>query len=139
GQPQYELPDVVVPLDVPAWWHMRKKHAMFYTAAGRGDHARIMMAASTLCSDNVEEAREIDRHLPDVLAYLRSLEPPAYPCPIDQELAAAGKAVFGETCARCHGTYDDRGGSYPNLVVALDDVGTDATLATGSALYSDDF
>jgi hypothetical protein len=40
-------PNIVVPVDVPPWWRMKKKNAMFYDGAGRGDHARIMMTAST--------------------------------------------------------------------------------------------
>ena len=30
-------PPVVVPVDVPPWWRMNKKHAMFYVGAGRGE------------------------------------------------------------------------------------------------------
>jgi hypothetical protein len=37
---------------------------------GRGDHARIMMTASTLCVDTVAEAEAIDAYFPDVRAYL---------------------------------------------------------------------
>src|SRR5262249_28574442 len=60
-QPLLELPDkTVVPLDVPPWWRMKKKHAMLYSAGGRGDHARIMMTASTLCTDSIAEAQAID-------------------------------------------------------------------------------
>ena len=39
-----------IPVSVPPWWFMKKKHAMFYTGSGRGDHARFMMSASTLCT-----------------------------------------------------------------------------------------
>ena len=134
--PILELPPpIVVPVDVPPWWHLRKKHAMFYVGAGRGDHARIMMTASTLCVDTVDEARAIDAYFPDVRAFLLTLEPPAWPYPLDAAEAEAGRAVFEQTCARCHGTYgaDE---TYPNLLVGLDEVGTDATLATGAGQFA---
>lgn len=134
--PLLELPPTyVLPVNVPPWWHMAKKNAMFYVGAGRGDHARIMMTASTLCTDSVAEAQEIDAYFPDVEAYLRSLTPPAFPGTIDAALADEGKLVFQKTCSRCHGTYDAPE-TYPNLLVALDEVGTDAQLANGSSQFA---
>ena len=121
----------VIPVDVPPWWRMSKKNAMFYNASGRGDHARIMMTASTLCTDNVAEAATIDALFPDVRTYISTLPPPVYPFPVDQTVAARGKDVFNRTCSRCHGTYGE-GGSYPNLLVALTEVGTDDTLASSA-------
>jgi mono/diheme cytochrome c family protein len=136
-------PEIVVPVDVPPWWRMQKKNAMFYVGAGRGDHARIMMTASTLCIDSVAEARAIDAYFPDIRAFLLGLRPPAWPFAVDTALAAAGRQVFDDTCARCHGTYGEPGaaddGAYPNLLVALDEVGTDPTLATGAAQFADDY
>jgi cytochrome c5 len=138
-EPMMELPPpVVVPVDVPAWWHMKKKNAMFYLAAGRGDHARIMMTASTLCVESVEEARAIDDYFPDIRAFLMTLEPPAWPFAIDQALADRGADVFQAACARCHGTYGD-GGAYPNLVIDTAEVGTDDTLALGTSQFADEF
>jgi mono/diheme cytochrome c family protein len=131
-------PPVVVPVDVPAWWHMRKKNAMFYLAAGRGDHARIMMTASTLCVESVDEARAVDAYFPDVRAFLMTLEPPAWPFAVDSDLAEAGRAVFETTCARCHGTYGESE-TYPNLVIDIDEVGTDDTLARGTSQYAGEF
>ncbi len=127
-------PTLAVPLDVPAWWMMRKKHAMFYTAAGRGDHARIMMTASTLCTDTVEDARAIDAYFGDIRAYIASLEPPPYPLPLAAG-AARGEALFRDACERCHGRYgaDE---SYPNLVVPLAKIGTDPLLAAGSGFFA---
>jgi mono/diheme cytochrome c family protein len=128
-------PDVVVPVDVPPWWHMQKKNAMFYVGAGRGDHARIMMTASTLCVDTVDEAAAIDAYFPDVRSYLLSIEPPKWPYAIDMQKAAVGRDVFERACASCHGTYTDVE-HYPNLIVALDDVGTDDTLARGAGQFA---
>ena len=126
-------PPVNVPVDVPPWWRMQKKNSMFYNGMGRGDHARIMMSASTFCIDSIAEAEAIDAYFPDVRAYLLTLVPPAWPYPVDAELAAAGQVVFERECASCHGTYGDPATeTFPNLVVSLDEVGTDPILAVGT-------
>lgn len=131
-------PAVVVPVDVPPWWRMKKKNAMFYSAAGRGDHARIEMAASLLCSDSVAEVTAIDAAFVDVEAYIASIEPPKWPYKVDADLAARGEQVFLENCAECHGTY---GASpvYPNEVVPLDVIGTDPLLASGASQFGADY
>ncbi|MDQ3334017.1 MAG: c-type cytochrome [Myxococcota bacterium] len=129
-------PEIVVPVDVPPWWHMQKKNAMFYIGAGRGDHARIMMTASTLCVDSVEEARAIDAYFPDVRAFLMTLKPPAWPYGVDRAKADIGRGVFETKCATCHGTYGAIE-QYPNLIVPTAEVGTDATLAQGAGQFGD--
>ena len=58
------------------------------------------------------------------------LEPPKYPFPVDAALAGRGKAVFGENCAKCHGTYGPER-EYPNRVVPLSKIGTDPSLVRG--------
>jgi mono/diheme cytochrome c family protein len=121
-------PKDVLPVDVPPWWRMRKKNAMFYSGMGRGDHARIMMTASILCADSVEEARRIDSYFPDIEAYIKSIKPPAYPFAVNAERLSEGEAVFASRCAVCHGT----AAHYPNLIVSLETVGTDPALALGS-------
>jgi mono/diheme cytochrome c family protein len=117
-----------LPVSVPPWWRMSKKNAMFYTAAGRGDHARMMILASALCTDDVAEARSIDGYAPDIRAYLASIEPPRYPFAIDRPVAERGRAVFERACASCHGTYG-KDGAYPNLVISVEAIGTDPALA----------
>jgi mono/diheme cytochrome c family protein len=137
--PLIDVPKPVdLPVDVPPWWRMKKKTSMFYTAGGRGDHARIMMTASILCTSSVEESRAIDAYFADVRAWIVSLDPPAYPFPIDRGLADRGKPIFEARCSRCHGTYGP-GGSYPNRFVSIGEVGTDALLASGAAQFAKPF
>jgi mono/diheme cytochrome c family protein len=128
-------PATVVPVDVPPWWRMAKKNAMFYDTAGRGDHARIMMAASLLCTDSVAEAATIDAAFVDVRSWIEQITPPAWPFAVDTSLVSRGQTVFQETCARCHGMGD----TYPNELVPLDVVGTDPLLAQGTAQFADGF
>lgn len=138
---------IVAPVDPPPWWRMKKKSTMFYTALGRGDHGRIMMTASTLCIDSVPDARRIDEDFDDVRAYIASLEAPRWPeellGAIDRDLANRGKSLFEAKCAKCHGTYaedgDDAGDTYPNLWVALEDIGTDPLLAVGASHVAERF
>jgi cytochrome c5 len=134
------LPPEDLPVDVPAWWTMKKRTSMFRNGAGRGDHARIMMTASILCTSSVEESRAIDAYFPDVRAFITSLEAPKWPWAVDPAKASDGRAVFERTCSRCHGTYGP-GGSYPNTVVATAEVGTDAVLAEtqGTAQFAGPF
>ena len=126
--PVFEIPAEVIPADVPAWWLLKKKNAMFYAGVGRGDFGRFLMASSLLTMEDSAEARVIDNHFADVLAYIKTLEPPTYPDPIDQVLVAEGEKVFEQHCAACHGTYGPEG-EYPNLLVDLATIGTDSLLS----------
>ena len=115
------------PVSVPPWWRMQKKHAMFNLGEGRGDHARLMMSASMMCTDDRESLEAIDQYAPDIRAYIASLEAPLWPFDIDQTHAKQGKAIFESTCSRCHGTYGDEE-HYPNMLVDIAVVGTDSAL-----------
>ncbi len=117
----------VVPTDVPAWWMLKKKNAMFYTALGRGDFGKFLMLSNILTVSDSSEAREVNTHFGDVLAYIRSIEPPPYPLTVDKALAKKGKAIFTNACQRCHGSYGP-GGQYPNLLVPGSIIGTDSLL-----------
>lgn len=117
-----------LPVSVPPWWRVQKKNALFYNTEGRGDHARIILLAATLCTDTVEEARRLDALAADLLAYLRSLQAPKYPFAIDSTLAIQGQSLFEQNCARCHGSYGEEK-SYPNLVFDYAEIGTDPELA----------
>jgi hypothetical protein len=64
--------------------------------------------------------------------YLETAKPPAYPYPIDTELAAKGAPVYQEYCARCHGTREPPFRSSPpqpnelvGTVIPIAQIGTD--------------
>jgi len=126
--PFVEIPDEVIPSDVPAWWLLKKKNAMFYHAIGRLDYCKSFIGSSLLTLGDATKAVEIDTKMVDVLAYIQTLEAPEYPFPIDSDLAQQGKQLFENTCATCHGTYGDNP-TYPNLLVTLKSVGTDPELS----------
>jgi len=117
-----------LPTAVPPWWRMQKKNAMFYHGGGRGDQVPYMMLKSLVCTDELEEARIIDGWFTHVRAYIATLQPPDWPYAIDASLAAAGKPVFEQNCVACHGSYEDDW-TYPNLLIGLEQVGTDSAYA----------
>lgn len=122
-----DVPDQVIPSDVPPWWLLKKKHAMFYNGFGRGDFGRFLMASNLLTVNDTAESREVDSHINDVLAYIYSLEPPRYPRSVNQTLVKQGGVVFVQHCSKCHGSYGE-GGDYPNLLVPESVIGTDSLL-----------
>lgn len=117
-----------LPTAVPPWWRMQKKHAMFHHGGGQGDQVPYMMLKSLVCTDDTAEAKMIDDWFTHVRAYIASIEPPAWPYAVDELLAVRGGEVFEQHCAACHGTYGEDW-TYPNLLVALDEVGTDPEYA----------
>jgi len=125
---QYAIPTNVVPTDVPAWWNVKKKKALYYNGLGVGDFSRLILASELVTMQDSAEARKVDGHAPDVLAWIETIAPPKYPFAINQTLAATGKTVFLNSCSKCHGTYD-AAWTYPGLLIDVQKVGTDATLA----------
>jgi cytochrome c2 len=129
-----KLPTETIPTDVPAWWLLKKKNAMFYNGFGRGDFGRFLMASNLLTVSDTMEAKEVDRRFNDVLAYINSIQPPKYPKAIDAPMAAEGEKVFAANCSKCHGTYGEQP-TYPNLLIPAEIIKTDSALY--SANYSD--
>ena len=122
-----EIPAEVIPTDVPAWWMLKKKNAMFYNGFGRGDFSRFLMASNLLTVNDTAESRDVDSHFNDVLAYINSIQPPAYPGKINKELARKGGILFVNNCSKCHGHYGSPD-SYPNLLIPESEIQTDSFL-----------
>jgi hypothetical protein len=135
-KPSVELPKEVIPSDVPAWWLLKKKNAMFYNGFGRGDFGKFLMGSALLTTKDTIHAREVDTHMPDVLSYLYTIEPPKYPLPIDERLAQRGRVIFESTCSSCHGTYG-KDGQYPNFLIPEVLIGTDSLLNNSNYQHSD--
>jgi mono/diheme cytochrome c family protein len=126
-EPLINVSGRVVPTDTPPWWLLKKKHAMFYNGFGRGDFGRFLMASNLLTVSDSSEAREVDSHFNDVLAYIYSIQPPKYPQPVNTALAKRGGVLFVQHCSKCHGHYG-AGGDYPNLLIPESIVRTDSLL-----------
>ena len=118
------LDDTLGPTDMPSIWNLKK----YKTNPGtRLNFAGDSWDANTVLIDSalgllgagpantqvfLEEVRWLTK-------YLEEYQAPAFPVPIDQAKAAAGKAVFDANCARCHRS--ERTGT----VVPVEEVGTD--------------
>jgi len=122
--PMMKIPDEVIPSDVPAWWLLKKKNGMFYNGFGRGDFGRFLMASNLLTVNDTSESREVDSHFNNVLAYLKTIEAPKYPNPINKPLAKEGGIIFIKNCSKCHGNCEE----YPNLIIPESVVKTDSLL-----------
>ena len=110
-------------MDAPPWWHFHKRPYLYIDGFAQKGHRGLMQF--TLVPENGPDFyRRHEDDFRDIHAYLMSLRPPKYPFAIDATLAARGEAVFGKSCASCHGTYGE-GGSYPNVRVPLEEIGTD--------------
>jgi hypothetical protein len=132
NETQLPIPDDIIPTDTPPWWLLKKKNAMFYNGFGRGDFGRFLMASNLLTVTDTSESRSVDEHMPDVLAYIYSLQPPKYPKTINQSLAAKGNQIFEDNCSYCHGSYGANS-SYPNLLIP------ESTIQTDSFLYKSNY
>ncbi len=116
-------------LDAPPWWNLKHKKTMYYD--GRTPAASVRANMQFLLGEKtLEQFQALEPTFRDIQAYLLSLQPPEYPLAIVAARAERGKAVFEQTCARCHGTYGARR-SYPGKIVPLDVIGTDPARSLG--------
>jgi mono/diheme cytochrome c family protein len=119
--------------DAPAWWLLNRKSTMYHN--GQID-ARAVRPLMTFMLGPRAPREKFDREeatFTDIRQYLLTIDAPRYPLPVDADLAARGREVFEESCAKCHGTYGPGGsgalhGKYPNKIVPLAKIGTDPTL-----------
>jgi mono/diheme cytochrome c family protein len=109
--------------DAPAFWNVRRKK-LLYTDGFVAKSHRPLLQFVMIPKNSGATLRGWEEEFRDILAWIESLEPPAYPFPVDRELAARGESVFEQNCARCHGTYS-ADGTYLNLIVPQSEVGTD--------------
>jgi RoxA-like, cytochrome c-like len=112
----------------PAWWLLKRKETRNWTGGVRVNDTRIDMVNLLHPFNSAAHIKSHEKTFEDIHAFVLSVESPKYPFPIDASLAATGRGLFTETCARCHGTYGPDG-KYPSKIVPLDTLGTDATLA----------
>ncbi len=116
-------------LDTPPWWNLKKKSTKYYD--GRTDARAARSNMQFLLGDlTLPQFQELEPTFQEIDAYIKSIEPPKYPFPIDRALASKGERVFEQHCARCHGTYGPNG-QYPNKVIPLDVIGTDPARLKG--------
>jgi mono/diheme cytochrome c family protein len=101
-----------------------------YDASGYGSPQALVEEADFLFGARPEWYLTHSYIATSMYLYLRDFERKLpYPGPLDAGLVERGRAAFEQTCARCHGTYVQRGGkiraSYEERVVPQSIVGTD--------------
>ena len=114
--------------DPPAWWLLKRKTTRNWTGGVQVNDTRIDMVNLLNPFNSAAHIKSHEKTFEDIHAFVLSVESPKYPFPVDAELAAKGRGLFTETCARCHGTYGPDS-KYPSKIVPLETLGTDATLA----------
>jgi hypothetical protein len=117
--------------DPPAWWLLKKKKTRDWTGPMDAHSTRIDMVTLLTPLNSGEYVKKQEQAFADIESFLRTIEAPKYPFPIDDKLAAHGRQLYVDTCSRCHGTYGPDG-KYPNKIVPLKTIGTDRTLAEGN-------
>ncbi len=135
-EPVYDIPEERIGSDVPPWWNIRKKNALYYNGMGRGDFTKALMQVTSVAVEDTSIARKINENFVDVLAWMKTIEPPKYPKSIDKDLVAKGEVLFNAKCYKCHGTYGEKE-TYPNLLVSLEKVKTDPAYANYFLKYYD--
>jgi hypothetical protein len=78
--------------------------------------------------NDTSESAEVDSHMPDVLAYINSLEAPKYPKPIDASLAEKGRIIFNSYLVPNVTALMAKMGQYPNLLIPQATIQTDSLL-----------
>ncbi|MFM8986079.1 MAG: cytochrome c [Planctomycetia bacterium] len=110
-------------MDAPPWWHYRRRRSLYADGFAAKGH-RMLMQFLLVKENGPERFREWEDEFRDIEAWIAALEPPRWPGTVDAALAERGRLTFGRHCAACHGTYGP-GGSYPERVVPIAEVGTD--------------
>ena len=123
------IPDQAVE-DAPAWWLLKRKTTMYYNGQIDARAVRPLMMFMLSPGRDASSFMREEATFADVRQYLMTLEPPKYPFSVNPGLAERGKVVFEENCAKCHGTYGAER-DYPNRIVPLGKIGTDASLVNG--------
>ena len=80
-------------LDVPAWWVLAKKSTQYYDGRTDARSARPNMQFM-LGEKTLQEFQALEPTFQDVMAFIRSIEPPKYPFPIDLEKSRRGRIAL---------------------------------------------
>lgn len=110
-------------MDAPPFWNVKFKRSL-YADGFAPKNPRVLMQFLLLPSNGPDRLREWEADFADILAWIESLEAPAYPFDIDRTDAVLGQSVFEEHCSACHGTYGTKP-LYQQQVVPIDLVKTD--------------
>lgn len=115
-------------MDTPAWWNMGHRPVKFIDGVFPMDAPRVdMVFYAPFLGITPESQQWMADNDPDLNAWVEALKAPAYPYPVDTELAREGSRLFhtldlwapergnpirrpegNGSCASCHGAYAPR-------------------------------
>jgi len=106
--------------DLPSIWNQKPREGLqlHWDGDNTSVHERNLSAALGAGVTPVTADLERIKRIED---WLWELPPPAYPYPINQELAAKGQPVYQNNCASCHAF----GGAKVGKVTPIGEIGTD--------------
>ena len=106
--------------DIPSVWRLddRDGQALHWSGEALTPNAVVTLSAVGIAS---LPFKDFEARNARIEAFLRKLQPPAYPFGVDDALAERGAALFEENCADCHAN----GGGRVGTVIPLDEIGTD--------------
>lgn len=109
--------------DPPPLWHFSKKTRLYADSFAPKGH-RPLMQFLLVPKNGPKKFHAWEDDFRAVYAWLESLEAPAYPYAVDEQLARQGQTVFEQRCAECHGTYGAVE-TWPERIVPIEELGTD--------------
>ena len=110
-------------MDTPPWWNYKTRTQLYSDGFAEKSH-RALMPFLLEPINGPERFAEWESDFEKIEQYLQSVPPPKYPHAVNSKLADSGRIAFARVCADCHGSYG-RNSHYPELTIALDEVGTD--------------
>ncbi len=88
--------------DLPSIWNQGKREGMWLHWDGNNNSVEERNRSAAFGTGAIPPT--LDRpSLKKMEAWLHDAVPPAYPYPIDRDLAARGAAIYRQRCAGCHG------------------------------------
>ena len=115
-----EVGDTIGNADTVPIWNLRPRARVAYHWDGLNPNLQEVFLSSAVGDGATVKSLPCER-IEELKEWLMDVQPPPYPFPIDQELAAAGQTVFASTCAECH----DFDGARNGTVIPVAEVGTD--------------
>lgn len=108
--------------DYPPLWNLKSRDGLWLHWNGSGNHLHDELLLSVL--PIIKGPPEFDPPgSARLAAFLRELQPPKFPLPVDAARAAQGQQLFAQHCADCHAF----GAAKTGQVTPLAEVGTDAS------------